>query len=180
MITKDGKQVESIGFDPAMIFAWDVGSSVTWAEAALLSALARNLNVLEIGSWLGRSTIALASTAKHVTSVDWHQGDFHAGEGDTEAGFRANLERYGIDNVEVVVKRIEDVDWDPGQPFDGVFIDAAHDAESVARHWQIALEHARQGGWVAFHDYGRFDVTDFVDSLERQWEGVESVVWTVL
>ncbi len=164
--------------DTATMFAWDVGSSVTYPEAALLGALARNQNVLEIGSWLGRSTIALASTAKHVTAVDWHQGDFHAGEGDTEAGFRANLERYGIQNVTVVVARIEDAKIKG--PFDGVFVDAAHDAESVARDWQIAVRVCREGGWVAFHDYGRFDVTDFVDSLERQWEGVESVVWTIL
>lgn len=161
-----------------MIFAWDVPSSVTYPECAFLADLARGLDVLEIGSWLGRSTIALASTARLVAAVDWHHGDFYAGEMDTEEGFRANLARYGINNVSVLVCRVEDVTFET--VYDGVFVDAAHDAESVTRHWEIALSITRPGGWIAFHDYGRFDVTAVLDSLELGWETHESVAYTVI
>lgn len=161
-----------------MIFAWDVPSSVTYPECAFLASLARGLDVLEIGSWLGRSTIALASTARHVTAVDWHHGDFYAGEMDTEEGYFANLDRYNIGNVTTIVERIEDVQIN--ELFQGVFVDAAHDAESVARHWDIALLSVEHGGWIAFHDYGRFDVTAVLDSLERGWETHESVAYTVI
>lgn len=148
-----------------MIFAWDVGSSVTFAECSLLAALAEGDDVLEIGSWLGRSTIALASTAHSVMAVDWHHGDFYAGEKDTETEFRENIARYGLaERIEVVVAKIEDVDLGD-RLFDGIFIDAAHDADSVRAHWQIALEHIQPDGWIAVHDYGRFDVTAVMDEL---------------
>lgn len=162
-----------------MIFAWDVPSSVTFPECALLAALADGKDVLEVGCWLGRSTIALASTARHVTAVDWHHGDFYAGEQETEADFRANLERYGIKNVTVVVSRIEDAMQEP-QSFDGVFIDAAHDDDSVRRHWMIASQAVKPGGWVAFHDYGRFGVTPVLHDVGQDWEWVESLAWTVM
>jgi predicted O-methyltransferase YrrM len=148
-----------------MIFAWDVGSSVTPDECALLAWLAKDRDVLEVGSWLGRSTIALASTARHVTAIDWHHGDFYAGEMDTEAEFRQNLARYEVaDRVQVVVARVEEVPIQNGI-FGGVFIDAAHDADSVRAHWQIAVDAANESGWIAFHDYGRFDVTEVLDEL---------------
>lgn len=146
-----------------MIFAWDIGSSVTFQECTLLAELAKGKEVLEIGSWLGRSTIALASTARHVTAVDWHHGDFYAGERDTEEEFRANLRRYQIENVTVIPRRIEDV-RDLGL-YQGIFVDAAHDADSVRRHWQIAVGCARSDAWIAFHDYGRFDVTAVLDEF---------------
>ena len=115
-----------------MIFAWEVGSSVTYWECVRLAELATDRKVLEIGSWLGRSTIALASTAEMVVSVDWHQGDFYAGTIETLPSFRENLERHGAGNVEVIVARIEDV-WQNFSPdFDMTFIDADHSAESAA------------------------------------------------
>jgi predicted O-methyltransferase YrrM len=164
-----------------MIYAWDVPSSVTYTECAALAAVAEGSeHVLEVGSWFGRSTILLSSVCGHVTAVDWHHGDFHAGELDTEEGFRANLARYGVENVTVVVAKVEDVADELGGPFDGVFVDAAHDAEAVGRHWFIASRVVKPGGWVAFHDYGRFGVTEVLDGLERGWDVTESLAVTRL
>lgn len=161
-----------------MVFAGDVSSSVTYGECAALARIAQDQTVLEVGSWLGRSTIALASTAKHVTAVDWHHGDFYAGEEDTYERFRQNLDLYGVSNVEVVVAKIEDIAEQLPGGFDGVFVDAAHDAESVAAHWLVAREKVRPGGWIAFHDYGRFGVTEVLDGVGAQWEFVESLAIT--
>lgn len=159
-----------------MIFAWDVRSSVSFAECLLLAELSRGKRVLEIGSWLGRSTIAIASEAESVTAVDWHQGDPDSGFEETLPGLRANLDRYGITNVEVIVARIEDAahELDPAS-YDGVFIDAAHDVDSVRGHWWIAQKRCRPGGWVAFHDYGLFGVTEVVDELELIYAAADSL-----
>jgi predicted O-methyltransferase YrrM len=162
-----------------MIYPWDVPSSVTYQECAVLDQLATGCeHVLEVGSWLGRSTIILANAAAHVTAVDWHQGDFHSGPGGTEERFRANLVRYGVLNVEVFIGRIEEVAPVLPSDYDGVFIDAAHDAESVAAHWLVATDLVRPGGWVAFHDYGRFGVTEILDELNRVWDLTESLAVT--
>lgn len=159
-----------------MIFAWDVGSSVTYAECKRLAEIAEEKTVLEIGSWLGRSTIALASTAEKVIAVDWHHGDFYAGEKDTEVEFRANLERYEISNVEVIVAKIEDVWRDIAPGFDLTFIDADHTVESTLVHWDIAKALTRPDGLIALHDYGRFGVTEVVDAQEGEKEFTEALV----
>lgn len=155
-----------------MIFAWDIPSAVTEAECERLAELASGRRVLEIGSFLGRSTIALASTAEQVVSVDWHQGDEDAGWQDTLRVFQYNLARYHATNVKVVVARIEDADLEGG--FDLVFVDAAHDDDSVAIHWQIACSLVKDDGVVAFHDYGRFNVQAILDE-SGEWEVVETL-----
>jgi len=157
------------------MYAWDIPSSVTYPECAKLAELAEGCKVLEIGSWFGRSTIALASSAKSVTAVDWHEGDFYAGHEDTLPVLRENLRKYGADNVEVIVGRIEDVATSLPTDFDLVFIDADHSEESAAAHYTIALFHIRDGGTICFHDYGRFGVTPVVDSLPYKPEIVESL-----
>ena len=44
-------------------------------EFRMLSKLAEGKRVLEIGCFQGRSTVALAQTAKSVVSVDYFHGD---------------------------------------------------------------------------------------------------------
>jgi predicted O-methyltransferase YrrM len=156
-----------------MKFAEDIDSGVTYQECVRLASLAEDKAVLEIGSWYGRSTICMASVADYVVSVDWHQGDFYAGEGETLVAFRNNLRRYGISNVDVIVARIEDI-WETLTPgFDVVFIDADHQAESAAEHWRIANELCSPGGYVVFHDYGKFGVTEVVDGVGDVFELVD-------
>jgi predicted O-methyltransferase YrrM len=169
-----------------MIFAWDIGSSVTYAECEKLAELAEGKLVLEVGSWLGRSTIALASVATKVIAVDWHHGDFYAGVQDTEQEFRANLARYGIctelvaeqgcvGSAEVVVAKIEEV-WQTIPPgFDVVFIDADHSEESAAEHYRIAHELVKPDGVIVFHDYGRFGVTAALDAVAEVETAADSL-----
>lgn len=50
-------------------------------EAEALQELARDKLVLEIGSWNGRSAIAMAATAERVIAIDHFYGDDFAGPG---------------------------------------------------------------------------------------------------
>jgi predicted O-methyltransferase YrrM len=144
-----------------------IQSAVTAEEARALASLARGRTVLELGAQFGYSTVVLASVADLVISVDWHQGDPHAGEWDTWDIFNANLARYGVqDRVQAVVGRFEDVlprMEAAGDQFDGAFLDGSHDEASVARDLSLVLPLIRTGGFVAFHDYGRGPETGHPD-----------------
>lgn len=155
----------------------DIQSAVTENEAYALADLARGKTVLELGAWTGFSTVVLASVASRLTSVDWHQGDDHAGRMDTWELFTGNLARYGVDGrVEVIRERFEDALprlAAGGHLFEGCFLDAQHDAASVTRDVGLALPLIVPGGFLAFHDYGRsaetgnpgFQVTEVADEL---------------
>src|SRR5258706_8640351 len=141
----------------------DIPTAITADEAAKLATLAAGKDVLELGAWHGFSTVILAQAARRVTSVDWHQGDVHAGEGDTWDGYRANLTRYGVTGkVDGRRGRFSDVLpalAKQGALFDGCFLDAQHDSASVAADLALALPLIRPGGFIAFHDYGRSEAT---------------------
>lgn len=148
---------------PGELIIPGIVSAVTREEAAALAGLARGKTVLELGAYLGFSTVVLASVAAEVISVDWHLGDAHAGLGDTWEGFCSNLDRYGVaDRVHVIRGRFEDV-LPPMAAvvprFGGCFLDAMHDEESVSRDTALALPLIRPGGFMAWHDYGRGDAT---------------------
>jgi predicted O-methyltransferase YrrM len=74
-------------------------------EAVYLAEIAKDKNVLELGAWVGRSTVVLASAAAHVVSVDWHKGDEESGFGDTLPGYWDTVRH--LDNVTMVVGRFE-------------------------------------------------------------------------
>ncbi len=150
----------------------DIPTGVTAEEAARLATLARGGDVLELGAWFGFSTVVLAQAARRVTSVDWHRGDAGTADWDRDAGlgeagtwdaYRGNLARYGVAaKVDARRGRFEDVLpalAREGRLFDGVFLDAQHDAAAVAADLTLVLPLVRPGGWVAFHDYGRGEAT---------------------
>jgi len=122
-------------------------SSVTNQEALILSSLAEGKRVLEIGSGVGVSTVALAHKAKHVVSVDpdeWVQEVLA-----------------GIPNVTI----IPDVFKATG-PFDMAFIDGLHDFVNVCLDVENALLLVKPDGLFAFHDMGHADVGAAVNSFK--------------
>lgn len=86
--------------------ASDIQSSVSIAECEHLAKAAEGKVVLEIGSGAGRLTIALASNAQRVHSVDDHGGD--SPFANTLSEFVNNLKRYRV--VDKVVMHIGPMD----------------------------------------------------------------------
>jgi hypothetical protein len=119
-------------------------------EGKALAALAAGKRVLEIGSYCGLSTVCMARTAEHVTAVDYFDGRDTPVPGDTLPAFTANLSRYGVADK---VTACHPGDTLPRDSYDLVFIDGAHDAESVAADVDRALSVLADGGLIAFHDY---------------------------
>lgn len=117
------------------------------SEAKKLARLARGLTVLELGAWKGRSTVALASTARYVVSVDRHQGIPDV-DGDSLPDYIANVR--ALPNVAMVVASFEEFVPLLGH-FDLVYVDGEHTPEPVARDAHLAVDRARE--MVAFHDW---------------------------
>ncbi len=119
---------------------------LTGPEARTLRRLATGKVVLEMGAFKGRSTVTLAETAKHVFSVDRHQGVEGHGE---------SLHDYldvalPLGNVTIVIGTFEDVVphlWNIGM----VYIDGNHDYATVQR--DISLVSVLEPAIVVFHDW---------------------------
>jgi len=154
---------------PGFRFPHDVNGWLRVPEGRELARLAKGNRVLEIGSYLGASTVCLAQTAARVVSVDTHDGRGTMHPADTFEPFVANLNRYGVDRkVAAIVGTVDALeDFYEDDPFDLVFIDGGHDAESVAHDIARARELLAPGGVIAFHDYRSNEpaVTAAVDGL---------------
>lgn len=155
----------------------DIPTSISVPEALRLVELARDAQVLEVGSWWGFSTVAMAQVAKHVDAVDHHLGDDHAGHDESLQPLVANLERYGVrDRVSVLVGSSSSLlpRLVRGQ-YDFAFIDAYHTTEAVLEDARLVMPLVRKGGRIAFHDYGRFGVSEAVHELFDRIERVETL-----
>lgn len=145
-------------------------------ETAALVDLARGKLVLEVGSWLGHSTVAMARVAERVWAVDWHRSDPHlewatGGRFDSAHQFLDNLDRAGVrDRVVAVIGRSEEVlprlvgGRDAEIPFDLVFLDGYHSVEQTEMDARNALSVLGpvpgRDQVIAAHDYGLFGVTE--------------------
>lgn len=125
------------------------------ADAAALRELAAGKTVLELGAWKGRSTVVLAGVADYVVSVDQHLGIEEMPGEDSLPDYLASVRE--LPNVAIVVARFGSfLPLLAPNRFDLVFIDGAHDYESVERDITYALLlHPKV---VAFHDWDIPDV----------------------
>lgn len=121
--------------------------------------------VVEIGSFCGKSTIALAravrtgSPSARVYAIDPHQGVVSAEDGlsgvrvgpPTFERFQRNISAAGVAEViEPIRLHSYDVPW--RLPIAFLFIDGLHDYSSVARDFFHFEQHLSEGAYVAFHD----------------------------
>jgi len=133
-------------------------------EAETLERLARGQVVLEIGSYFGRSTVAMAPMAKKVICIDY----FRVGEGEytwddtgrlipflekpnTRDIFERNVKpwRHKIEVHEMNSLDAVKLDW---EPVGLLFIDGGHDTTTVLSDCGF-LRWVVEGGFVAFHDF---------------------------
>lgn len=130
-------------------------------EAQLLHDLAATIRlpqmILEVGSYQGRSTIALALDAQTpVFAVDPHDvsvGDSFPFGDEDRAALMANLVKAG---VAWKVRLLDIQSAFAARCFPHsiglLFIDGAHSYEGVKADIEAWLPHVVEGGYVAFHD----------------------------
>lgn len=143
---------------PGMISVQDAMFLYVFAYAAGAEG-----DIVEIGSWQGRSTAFLAQACEDIGSgtvhaLDWFGGNpgkehLFAVPGGVERALRANLERVGLAHRVVVhADRSEHISRDVFGSLRMLFIDAEHTHEAVTLDLEYAALLA-PGGLLVLHDY---------------------------
>lgn len=142
---------------------WFDGSIPLWVELlAPLKALDRPADLLEVGSWEGRSSLFLMSflPGAALTAVDtWEGGTEHQQRADLAtlgqrfdanlAAFRQRLtKRKGLSSVVLSALAAE-----RRECFDFIFIDGSHFADDVMVDAMLAWQLLRADGVLVFDDY---------------------------
>jgi predicted O-methyltransferase YrrM len=146
-------------------------------------------NIVEIGSWKGRSTHAIASgTSGVVTAVDTWKGSSDprdlthtmAKQEDVFEEFKKNTSQFN-GKIKVqrgtslsVAKKVADksLDW--------VFIDAGHTKDEVLADIEAWLPKVKKGGIISGHDYKEdvwMGVVEAVNEAFPKLDGVEDTIW---
>jgi len=139
--------------------------------------------VVEIGSYLGRSTVLMGLALKHagipsprLVAIDPHTGDRRQLErlGATELNsndlFRQHISATGLDGiVEPRLAKSADVGRTWEEPIDLLYVDGWHSFEAVVEDGRMFLPHLRPEGVAIFDDYRRFpEVAEAVTALDRE------------
>lgn len=127
-------------------------------EGEYLEKLAKDKIVLEIGSYLGRSTVWMARVALQLHAVDTFDGRGTPRPRSTLNEFKANLTKYNVQNKVLIIAG-ESKDALPSESgiFDLIFLDGAHDPESVKVDMAQAMRLVKPNGVIALHDYSSVD-----------------------
>ena len=143
-----------------------IGGWLTPKEGRLLYELARRCTgrgvIVEIGSWKGKSTIWLAHGARDGAGASVYAIDPHTAQSDNLATqspvptfeeFTRNIRAAGVaDLVVPLVTTSAAAAPAFDRPVELVFIDGAHDYESVALDLELWFPKVLEGGTIAFHD----------------------------
>lgn len=143
------KSIEGFLYDSEVEFLYDNAASVTGRGV-----------IVEVGSWKGKSTTALAAgaiasgTDTPVYAVDTFRGSpEHQGGGpiDNLPAFQHNLAGLA-DRVCVIRATSLDAAREFHEPIELLFIDADHSYEAVRADFDAWMPHVIPGGIIALHD----------------------------
>jgi methyltransferase family protein len=118
----------------------------------------RASDMVEVGSYKGRSTLAIGCTITslglptRLIAIDPHEGYRYGDGSDTYSELRSNLSRNGVDSV-VTILRSRGNEAPVSGPLSFALIDGLHDEESVRADHEHISSLLISGGLLAFHDY---------------------------
>jgi predicted O-methyltransferase YrrM len=146
--------------------------------------------IVEIGSFMGRSTIVLAtgsmsSRREKVTAVDHFRGSPEhqinpalVAERVVYNHFMQNLRKAGVaEHVQPIIASSQEAVAGWQGPIRLLFIDADHAYESTKQDFQLWSPFVVPGGLIAFHDVGSWPgVTQFYNELLGSGQGWEQIL----
>ncbi len=160
----DLSQADS-SLEAARRFAGAADGWLSVEEGQFLYSLARSCtgrgSIVEIGSWMGRSTIWLAAGSRAdegrpVYAVDPHTGSpEHARDGmpSTLKAFHANIAAAGL--TDIVVSRTvtaQEAAIGFNEPVELIFLDGPHDVSTVSAILQAWLPKLIEGDWIVLNN----------------------------
>lgn len=153
-----------------------IDTSLTLAETAELQRLAKDAEVLEIGSAYGYSAVAMALAGAKVLAVDPH---FWLPSYEPMV---ANLAAYGVED-RVEIARTDSWTLLPqllneGRKFDLVWIDGDHEYPAVAHDVGLGWLLLKKTGTLACHDYGEVTCPGVKQALD-DWKSPPKVIDTL-
>lgn len=151
------------------IEGWLLQNEGRWLYDASRS-LPRGANIVEIGSYKGRSTCCLSIGARRVNGKVFAIDSFDGGPGlptaDSLTDFRANIERRDLSkSIEVIAGLSGEVAKTWTTPIHLLFIDGSHAYDDVLTDFAGFFPHVVSNGIVAFHDLLNKDWPD----VARVW-----------
>jgi predicted O-methyltransferase YrrM len=154
-----------------LIEGWMRPSEIEWlTETACTMPI--GARVVEIGSWKGKSTVAickgLADRNARMWAVDTFEGDAGTDQfigqvppGEVLDAFRANTREFAF--LELVIARsTEAATRFDDASLDWIFIDADHSYEAVVADIRAWTRKLKPGGLMSGHDFGQRGVMDAV------------------
>lgn len=131
------------------------------------SSLPSPHNIVEVGSYCGRSTVVLGSVARsmdnnaRVYAVDPHDGkvgSLDRGISQTQPTllkFKQNMQDSELSDLITIIEKCSfEVQWN--EPISLLFIDGLHDYSNVSRDFIHFEQWIVPGGLIAFHDYAYY------------------------
>lgn len=120
-------------------------------------ALPNSANIVEIGSYKGRSTCCLGfgcrGTEKRVFAIDRFDGGPDLPRYNSYEDFCTHVKRCGLSEyIEPVVGISSEIAKTWSKPIRFLFVDGSHLYEDVLRDFESFFPHVVSGGTVAFHD----------------------------
>jgi predicted O-methyltransferase YrrM len=174
-----------LGVDNFQIEEYQIPDIEGWMlpiEMQFLYSTAKNMgSVIELGSWKGRSTHAIASGCSGpVYAIDHWKGSIRdateelAKHEDVFAVFKENMKQFK--NIIIVNKNIDDAVNDAPDA-DMVFIDAEHNYEAIRRDIINWLPKAKK--MICGHDYSTTfpGVVKAVSEIIGEPDGVQGTIW---
>jgi MMP 1-O-methyltransferase len=164
------RQLRSMWPSLDSIEGWLLQTEGQWLYDAA-RRLPKNGNILEIGSYKGRSTCCLAlgcfKNGCRVFAVDSFDGGPNLPNVNSYPEFMINLERLSVSEVvqptaDLSVKVAKT--WN--RPIHFLFIDGSHLYDDVLCDFRSFFPHVVTGGLIAFHDVSNQDWPD----VGRAWE----------
>ena len=165
---------------------FDIQGLISPGEADLLQKFAREQqdkfksDLLEIGSWKGRSSVVIASVLKEdhrLWMIDHFRGKpsyktkfKRRGEPWAYPEVLENVIKHKIQNNVIVLPLSSQLAANIGlnEKFCFIFIDGNHTYEGVSRDWQLWSPHLEIGGVCLFHDCHYPPIQKFLEELKRQ------------
>jgi hypothetical protein len=142
-----------------MGFSWEEIDKIEgWLyreEAELLYREAENMSEdtrwCEIGSWKGKSTVALAQSGRSGIAIDWFRGNPETPKSDTLTEFLYNVAPHSKLLSIYPMKSEHAARW-LTDPIGLLFIDGEHTYEAVKQDYELYEPRVVSGGVIIFHD----------------------------